>query len=273
MGLINTKKLSLKKQKNLLLEMIRTDFKLRYHESVLGYLWSILKPLFLFGIIYVVFTKILKIGAGIPNYPVSLLLGIVLWNFFTEATSGALKSIISKGSLIRKIDIPRYLIPIPEIASAFINMLLNLLVVFVFLAFASTEAITLRSFVIFPLLILELIVLATAVGYFLAALYVKFRDISYIYDVIKQALWYSIPILWPITRISDVGIQKLVILNPVTQLIQDARAVLTYSGTPQINDIYGSPFAVLMPLGMAVVALAIGIMYFNKHSDEFAEYI
>ena len=119
-------------------EMVRTDFKLRYQASVLGYIWSVMKPLFMFAILYIIFAKVLKLGTE-PNYALSLLLAVVLWSFFAEATSGALKSIVGKGSLIRKINIPRYLIPIASVASAFVNLLLSLVVVFGFVASLSFQ--------------------------------------------------------------------------------------------------------------------------------------
>ena len=147
-----------KQNKALLSEMIRTDFKLRYQGSVLGYLWSLLKPLILFAILYIVFTRFLRIGRGIPNWPISLFLGIVLWNFFTEATTSSLKSIVGKGSIIRKISIPRYLIPVSSVASAFINMLLNLIVVFVFVLFAKDTALSWKALIVFPLLLAELMI-------------------------------------------------------------------------------------------------------------------
>src|SRR3990167_7290802 len=147
------KRIISKRNRVLLGEMIRTDFKLRYQGSVLGYLWSLLKPLMLFVILFTVFTKFLHIGKGVPNYPISLLLGIVLWSFFTEATSGALKSIVGNGSLIRKINIPRYMIPIASISSAFINTLLNLIVVFIFILFANNTPISWMTILVFPLLI------------------------------------------------------------------------------------------------------------------------
>lgn len=273
MKLINTSKFSYKQQKNLLFEMIRTDFKLRYQESVLGYVWSLLKPLFLFLILYIVFTKFLSIGRGVPNYALSLLLGLVLWNFFTEATSGALKSVVGKGGLIRKIDIPRYLIPIASVASAFINLLVSLGLVLIFVLFAENTALSWKSLVLFPALLLEFTLIAIAVGYFLAALYVKFRDISHIWDVIKQALWYGIPLIYPLSLIPSVTVQKFIILNPLAQTIQDMRAVITYSGTPQVNDLFSNPLVHLIPVGLVVVALAIGVVYFNKKSNGFAELV
>src|SRR5882762_90595 len=115
-----------KKNRALLSELVRTDFKLRYQNSVLGYLWSLLRPLLLFVILYVVFVKFLKIGNRVPHYPVYLLLGIVLWNFFNEMTAQSVGSIVGRGDLIRKIKIPRWVIIISTSLSALINLFLNL---------------------------------------------------------------------------------------------------------------------------------------------------
>lgn len=251
--------------------MIRTDFKLRYQGSVLGYLWSLLKPLMLFAILYTVFTHFLNIGRGVPNYPISLLLGIVLWNFFNEATTAALKSIVGRGSLIRKINIPRYLIPVSSIASAFINMLLNLVVVFIFVLFAKDTALSLTTIVIFPLLLLELVVLSVSVGFLLSALYVKFRDIEHIWDVAKQALFYGSIIIFPLSLIGSVTVQKLLLLNPIAQIVQDSRAVITHSGTIQITDVYSNQWIALVPIAFIAIALVVTSAYFRKNSKYFAE--
>ncbi|HSX05507.1 MAG TPA: hypothetical protein VLF69_03505, partial [Candidatus Saccharimonadales bacterium] len=111
-----------KKNRAILREMVVTDFKVRYQGSLLGYLWSVLKPLFLFAILYIIFTYVFKVGKGIPHYPVYLLLGIILWNFFTEATIVGASSVVSHGDLIRKISIPRYLVVAASSVSALINL-------------------------------------------------------------------------------------------------------------------------------------------------------
>jgi ABC-2 type transport system permease protein len=271
MSLVKTVKLFSKSYKNLLLEMIRTDFKLRYQGSVLGYLWSLLKPLFLFVILYTVFTRFLHIGRGIPNWPVSLLLGIVLWNFFVDATSGALKSIVAKGSLIRKVNIPRYMIPIASISSAFINLLLNLAVVFIFVLVAHDTALGWSALLYFPLLILELVLVVVAVSFFLAAAYVRFRDIEHIWDVARQALFYSVPIIYPLEYIVSDKIPQLIILNPLAQIIQQSRSVITHESTPTLSNLYTSPFVWLIPLGAVALALWVGISYFRRHAPYFAE--
>ncbi len=267
--------ISTKNKKNYVLfsELVRTDFKLRYQGSVLGYLWSLLKPLMLFGILYIVFTKFLKIGAGVPNYALSLLLGIILWTFFVEATSNSLKSIVGRGSLIRKIDIPRHLIPLSTIASALINMLLNLVVLAVFLVFASNTALSPMTLVFFPLLVIELTILSIGVGFFLAAAYVKFRDINHIWEVVRQALFYTVPIIYPLSRIPSEEIKKLIMLNPLSQIIQDARIVITYSDSLGIKDVFGTRWVALIPLAFVVIIFVVGVTYFSRQSKHFAEIV
>lgn len=260
-----------KKDKALFMELVRTDFKLRYQGSVLGYVWTLLKPLMLFGILFIVFTKFLKLGAGVPNYPQSLLLGIVLWTFFVEATNMSLKSIVARGSLIRKINIPKYLIPLSVVASAFINMSLNLVVVFVFVFFAPFNALSLNTLWIFPLLLIELAVLATGVGFFLAAFYAKYEDIDPIWEVVRQALFYTMPLLYPLSRITDKTIQKLIMINPLSQIIQDARRFITYDGTSTISAVFGSPYMHLLSLSIVAAVMIIGLSYFNSQSNSFAE--
>jgi len=265
------KRLFSRNNQSLLAEMIGTDFKLRYQGSVLGYLWSLLKPLMLFAILYIVFTQFLRIGRGVPNYAISLLLGIVLWNFFAESTSMALKSIVARGSLIRKISIPRWTIPVAAISSAFINMLLNLVVVFVFIFFAKNNALSWSTLFWFPLLLVELIIISVATGFFLSALFVKYRDAEHIWDITKQALFYVTPIIYPLSLVPSEQMQKLLILNPLAQIIQDARAITTYSETPQISHLYMNVFAPIIPLLLIIVALIVSAMYFRKQSKHFAE--
>ncbi len=267
--------ISTKNKKNYVLfsELVRTDFKLRYQGSVLGYLWSLLKPLMLFGVLYLVFTVFLKVGKGIPNYAYSLLLGIILWTFFVEATSNCLKSIVGRGSLIRKIDIPRHLIPLSTVASALINMLLNLVVLGIFLLFAPSTALSPLSVVLFPLLVIELTLLSIGVGFFLAAAYVKFRDINHIWEVVRQALFYTVPIIYPLSRIQSEEIRKMIMLNPLSQIIQDARIVITYSESLGINDVFGTRWFALIPLAIVIAIFVLGVLYFNRQSKHFAEIV
>lgn len=252
----------------LLRELVRTDFKLRYQGSVLGYLWSLLRPLFLFLILYVVFVRFLKVGNNIPHYPVYLLLGIVLWNYFNEITTGSVASVVSKGDLIRKINFPKYVIVLAGCMSAFINLLLNAVVIAAFMVISGV-AIGWDALWSIPL-ILELTVFAVAIGFFLSALFVKFRDVAYIWEVLMQAAFYATPILYPVA-VLPLAAQKILLLNPVAQVIQDARHVLVTRQAIRLVDVYAIWSVILVPLGIVIVVSVFSVIYFRKSSKNFAE--
>ena len=174
-----------RKNRILLRELVVTDFKLRYQGSVLGYIWSVLKPLFLFAILYVVFVYVLQMDRGVPHFAVTLLLGVVLWSFFTEATSNGLGSIVNRGDLIRKLNFPKYIIVISGTISSLINLGINLLVVILF-ALINGVDFTWHVLWMIPL-VLELYVFALGIAMLLSALNVKFRDTGYIWEIFLQA--------------------------------------------------------------------------------------
>jgi ABC-2 type transport system permease protein len=258
-----------KKNRILLAELVRTDFKLRYQGSVLGYAWSLLRPLLLFLILYVVFVKFLRLGNDIPHFPIYLLLGIVLWNFFAEMTSQSLGSIVGRGDLIRKIRIPRWIIVLSSSVSALINLGLNLLVVAVFMLFNRVDITA--NIVWFPLILAEIYIFALGISLFLAASFVKYRDVSYIWEVIMQAAFYLTPIIYPLAVITDVRLQKFILLNPIAQAMQDARSSLVSTATLTIGDVFGTPAARLIPLTLSIAVLAIGTWHFKRESKFFAE--
>jgi ABC-2 type transport system permease protein len=248
-----------------------TDFKLRYQGSVLGYLWSLLKPLLLFAILYVVFVHFLKFGSDIEHFPVYLLLGVVLWTFFTEATGQGMQAIVARGDLIRKINFPKYIIVVSGTISAFINLLLNLFVVFIFVILNGVDLNT--TMLLLPLNIIELYVFALAIAFLLAAMYVKYRDISHIWEVFLQGAFYATPILYPISMVvvqSELA-AKLLMLNPVAQIIQDARYNLITHEAIRTNDLISNPFIALLPYVMVVVLIVIASLYFKKSQKYFAE--
>lgn len=182
----------------ILREMVSTDFKVRYQGSALGYMWSLLKPLFLFAILYVVFTYIIPLGKDIEHYPVYLLMGVVLWNFFTESTVIGASSVVARGDLIRKISIPRYLVVLASSLSALINLGLSLIVVFIF-ALLNGIMPSLSWLWMIPIII-ELFIFSLGVSFLLSAAYVKFRDITYIWEILLQAGFYATPIIYPLIR-------------------------------------------------------------------------
>lgn len=255
----------------LLRELVVTDFKLRYQGSALGYLWSLLKPLFLFAILYTVFGNFLKLGSDIPHFPVYLLLGIVLWSFFTEATAQGLSAIVSRGDLIRKINFPKYIIIVAGTTSALINLLLNLLVVFFFMWLNGVE-LTWNALLL-PLIILELYIFALALAFFLSAFYVKFRDINYLWEVGIQGAFYATPILYPLSLVmqqSDVA-AKILMLNPMAQMIQDARYLLITPQTVTVYEIFQNYWYAYIPLMIVSLSVVAASIYFKKSSKNFAE--
>lgn len=251
----------------ILREMVSTDFKVRYQNSVLGYLWSLLKPLFLFAILYVVFTYIIPLGKGIEHYAVYLLTGVVLWSFFTEATTIGAGSIVASGDLIRKISIPRYLVVFASSLSALINLGLSMIVIVIF-ALINGVMPTLGWLLIIPIVI-ELFIFALGVSFLLSALFVKFRDLTYIWEIFLQAGFYATPIIYPLTNV-PVDLHKWFFLNPMTQIIQDARYVLVTDTSITIWSTVHS-IAVLIPFVIIATVAIIGGVYFKRRSKYFAE--
>lgn len=260
-----------KENRALLSELVRTDFKLRYQGSVLGYAWSLLRPLMLFVILYVVFVKVLKSGGDIPHFPVYLLLGIVIWNFFVEMTTQSLGSIVTRGDLIRKIKIPRWMIVFSSSISALINLFLNLLVIIVFMILNHVDLSW--TILLLPFALAEVYILGLGLSLFLAAAFVKFRDINYIWEVILQAGFYLTPILYALSLIPTLTARKLILLNPMAQAIQDARYSAVTHATPTTRSIFeGGPY-MYIPFIVVLVVLVVGVAYFRKESKYFAENI
>lgn len=256
----------------LLRELVITEFKLRYQGSILGYLWSLLRPLFLFIILYVVFVYFLRIGGGIPHWPVAMLLGIVLWNFFSEVTNNGVTSIVNRGDVIRKINFPKYVIVIAGTISAFINLLLNFVVIAIFMAINGVELTWLA--LLSPLLIVEVFVFALGISFLLSALFVKIRDINYIWEIIMQGLFYASAVIYPIAMVIEKSetAAKILLLNPVAQAIQDIRYVLiNQDQTPTLFSLTGSIYITAIPILIVIGTFIIGALYFKKKSPSFAE--
>ncbi|HEU5121473.1 MAG TPA: ABC transporter permease [Candidatus Saccharimonadales bacterium] len=256
----------------LLRELVITDFKLRYQGSVLGYAWSLLKPLFLFVILYVVFDQFLRFGRDIEHFPVYLLLGVVLWGFFTEATTNGLQSIVARGDLIRKINFPKFIIVISGTISSLINLIINMGVVGIFIVINGVD-VSWQAFWVIPL-ILELYLLSLAIAFFLAAVNVKLRDIGYLWEIFLQAAFYATPILYPLSMVIERSelAARIMMLNPVAQIIQDIRYVLV---TPQSVRLYDlvHDWKVAIPFSI-IIALAItASIFFKRNSKYFAEQI
>ena len=252
----------------ILRQLVITDFKLRYQGSLLGYFWSLLKPLAQFGILYVVFSVFLRVGKDIDNFPLYLLLGIVLWSFFLEVTINCMMSVVIRGGLISKINFPRYVIVLSSAFSGLINLFFNMIVVLIFALVTGAEF-GIQSLLIFPLII-ELFTFTLAVGFILSTLYITFRDINFIWEVIMQGAFYATPILYPLSLVPE-KIAKAMMLNPMAQIIQDMRYALVSTNTQTIGDLYGHRLIWLVPLGLSVILISVSSILFRHRSKYFAE--
>jgi ABC-2 type transport system permease protein len=259
----------------LLRELVVTDFKLRYQGSVLGYVWSLLKPLMLFAIMFVVFVHFLRFGQGIEHFAVSLLLGIVLWNFFSEATTQGMQAIIARGDLIRKINFPKYIIVISSTVSALINLLINLLVVFAFMIFDGVDFGW--SLLAFPLTVLIIYAFSLGLAFFLSAAYVRFRDVSPLWEVFLQGLFYATPIIYPLQLVIQVGgafAAQILMLSPIAVLFQQARAeVIGHEHVITADQLFTNPFLLILPYAIVAIVIIGGSLYFKHSQSKFSEQI
>lgn len=255
----------------LLKQLVVTDFKLRYKGSVLGYVWTLLKPLSLFAVMYVVFIHFLKFGANQPHFAVALLLGIVLWNYFTEVTMNGMSAIVGKGDLMRKLNFPRYVIVVAGSFSAFINLTINLLVVLALIIINGVE-ITPRALYIIPIII-ELFIFSLAVAFLLSALYVRLRDINYVWELLLQVGFYATPIFYPLSMLTAVSATaaKIALLNPMAQMIQDARWAVISPMTQTTWSIFNGNWKAYAPVILVILLAGISVWYFKKASPRFAE--
>lgn len=253
-------------------ELVKTDFQLRYQGSFLGVAWSVLKPLMLFAVMYVVFVRFLKFTDGTPTFPIVLLCGISLWSFFTESTSMGLQSIVARGDLLRKVHFPNYIIVASVATGSMISLAINLAVVIVF-GLVTTAHFTWRVLLV-PFNILQLYALSLGIALILATLYVHYRDIAHIWEVVLQALFYAVPIIYPLSMVQQhyPFIAKLMLLNPVAQVIMDIRHnLISPENVPTVWTEFSNMGIALIPLLLSLAILGIGIYVFKRFSPKFAE--
>lgn len=246
------------------------EFKLRFFGSVLGYFWSLARPLMLFGVLYVVFTEFVRLGEGVPFYPAILLTSIVLYMFFAEATSGALTSVVDRESLVRKIEFPRVVVPLAVILTALFNLALNLVAVLVFVL--ATGVRPRLEWLAAPVLLILLAALALGVSMILSSLYVRFRDLAPIWDVVLQVLFYGSPILYVLELIPSETLKELIpVVNPLATILVQTRHTLIDSSAPNAWDAAGGFAYLAIPAAMIVVLLVGGLWLFNREAPRIAE--
>ncbi|MBC7460448.1 MAG: ABC transporter permease [Thermoleophilia bacterium] len=249
--------------------LARSEFKLRYAGSALGFFWSVAKPLALFGILYFAFSYVLRFGADVDHYPQQLLLAIVLWTFFAEATAASTSVLVARADMTRKISFPRIVLPLAVSGTAALAMLFNLVAVLVICIIGGVTP-TL-SWLWLPLLIIELFVGTIGISLLLAALFVKYRDIGQIWELSSQMLFYATPIIYPISLVPD-HLHTLVLSNPLSQIIQDARYVIVNPSTG--TGLESLDWRVrLIPYVITIAVFVIGLTVFRRAADRVAEHV
>jgi ABC-2 type transport system permease protein len=254
--------------RDLLYLLAITDFKKTYFGTALGYLWSLARPLMLFAVLLAVFTQVFRIGSQVPHYPVLLLLNIVLFGFFQEATLMAVSSIVSQESVVRKTQFPRLVIPLSVVLTAFFNLALNLVVVFVFvLAFGVDPQWT---WLLFPVVLTLLVTITSAVSMIVAALYPRFRDLAIIWTVFSTVLFYASPVLYPIDKV-PATMQDILSLNPLTPLLELARKWIIDPSAPGPVAVAGVVLGVIVPLVIYVGLCVLAVWILNREAPRIAE--
>ena len=251
--------------RELVWRLARTDFKLRYHGSVLGYVWVILKPLLMFTILNFVFSSIFNMrNSGNPDYPLELLTALLLFQFFSEATMTGMTSLVSKAQLVTKIYVPRWTIVLGSTMNALFIYGMNLVVLAIFFLIYHKVP-TLSGLIMFGIYSLILYALAVAFSFLTAPFYVRFRDLSNTWEVLLSVLMYASPIIYPLTMMPE-RIQHLMLLNPFAFIINFAKQGL-------INNAYTTPWHFIMLLIGIVLAGAVSFLIFRKYEKTVAELI
>jgi len=245
-----------------------TDFKLRFFGSALGYLWTLMRPLMLFGVLYFVFTEVVKFGEGVEHYPVYLLASIVLFTFFAETTSRGVISLVERENMLRKVRFPRLVIPLSVALHSLFNLGLNLVVVFVFVFASGIEP--RLSWIELPLLVLLLVVLSTGVTMLLSALYVRYRDMQPIWEVMLQVLFYASPVIYVISTLPD-SIEREAMASPLAALLTQMRHALIDPDAPTAAAAIGGGVRLVIPLGVTIGLFALGAWVFAREAPRIAE--
>lgn len=242
--------------------LAKTDFKMRYHGSVLGYVWAILKPLFIFLILNFVFSRMIGKGAGVPHYSLQLITGIILWNFFAEASMAGLVSLLKKSSLITKIYFPRWIIVVASTLNSLFVFGMNLIILAAFFAYYQVmpQPAALLAAGAYTLGIYVLVVSFSLIA---APLYLKFRDLEQIWEVILQVLFFAAPIVYPLSVIPE-QYHKIMLLNPIGIIIHYAKIVLIEGRFPSAAN------HVILVLMLAALA-GVSAIYFKKVHRKIAE--
>ncbi|HEX7058267.1 MAG TPA: ABC transporter permease [Solirubrobacterales bacterium] len=253
---------------DLLLLMSVTEFKRTYFGTVLGYLWSLVRPLMLFAVLLFVFTQVLRVGSGVDNYPVLLLLGIVLYSFFQETSTNSVTAVVAQEGIVRKTQFPRLVIPLAVVLTGIFNLTLNLLVVTVFILAWGVDPTW--TWLLFPVALILFFAFAAAISMMLSALFVRFRDTMIIWSVMVTVLFYATPILYPIEIVPE-QYRSLLMINPLAPIFEQVRVWVIDPSAPTAVDAAGGVLGLLPAFAIFVGTCVLGILIFSRAAPRIAE--
>ena len=253
----------------LLWHLAKTDFKLKYQGSVFGYVWSLASPLMLFAVLYLVFTEVIRFGDDVPNYASVILLNIMLFTFFSEASSRSLVSIVQREAIVRKMEFPRLVIPLSIVLASTFTLGLDLIVVIGFLLFVGQVPVT-ETWLLLPVLVLWLYLFTVGMSLLLSTLYVRFRDTAQIWTVVARVMFYGSPVLFPIESFPD-GWKAVLLLNPLAPLFAQSRVWMVDPSAPTFTEAMGGAIFWLYPALVLIAVLVLGIWLFDRDAPRVAE--
>jgi len=245
------------------------EFKLKYLDAKLGYVWAVMRPLLLFGCLYIVFTTVTDFDAGVNNYALYLLTAIILWTFFLDATTSGVFCLVNEAHLLRKVPVPRAAVPLGVILRAAMDLAMNLVAVF---AVALAVGVTPRlSWLEMPALVVFLAVVTAGVSFLCAALYVRFRDTDQIWSVASQILFYGSPIIYTITVLPESAQGPVITLDPLAAIFTEMRHAFIDPTAPSAAAIAGGAGWLAITAAISLALLGLGVWTFARHAPRAAE--
>lgn len=260
--MFKTARANYRKFQPLLFELISRDIKNKYRRSVLGVLWTLLNPLLMMTILSIVFSGLFR--WEVENYPIYILCGQVLYNFFSDSTQAAMNSIIYSAPLLKKVYVPKYMFTLSRIMSCSINIFAAFAALLIVMVVTRTPLHYTMFLSVIPMAIM--IMLALGVGFILAALSVKYRDIVHLYSVFLTGFIYLAPVIYPLSIITNPKLSFIIKLNPVTNILTMFRGFVMYNSMPDL-------YTVLMSFIPSALILCLGIWVFYKKQDDFILYL
>jgi ABC-2 type transport system permease protein len=250
------------------LVLARTEFKLRYLDSAVGYVWALAQPLLMFGVLYVIWTEVIRIGSDTPHYGLNLLLGIALYNFFSEATGQALPSLLGRGRVLRAIPFPPVALPLSSVLASSFTFGVSLIVVFGFIL-ASGIAPSLAWLELIPLALL-LLAFTAGICMVLSLLYVPIRDVHQIWLVGIRLLFFATPVFYPI-GLAPEGLQRILMLNPLAVVVVEAQNALIDPSAATAAEAAGGVGWLAIPLAFTAALAAGGFWLYQTRARRLAE--